>query len=110
MYFFSFWNFSKNVSRIILIFFPVICNSQGIVFDERSSWQNILQQAKASNKYIFIDCYTTWCGPCKEMDNEVYTDGSVGDFMNKKFISVKLQMDTAAGDNESTKEKISTFE
>ena len=28
-------------------------------------WAEILKKAKAENKIIFFDAYTTWCGPCK---------------------------------------------
>ena len=26
-----------------------------------------LEKAKIENKYVFVDCYTSWCGPCKMM-------------------------------------------
>ena len=26
-----------------------------------------LEQAKGENKMVFVDCYTSWCGPCKMM-------------------------------------------
>ena len=29
--------------------------------------EKALEQAKVENKYVFIDCYTSWCGPCKMM-------------------------------------------
>ena len=28
-----------------------------------SSWEAVIAQAKKENKYIFVDCFTTWCGP-----------------------------------------------
>jgi thioredoxin-related protein len=68
---------------------------QGIVFLQNTTWQEVLNRAKSENKYIFVDCYTSWCGPCKWMDKNVYADDSVGRFMNGKFLSVRLQMDTA---------------
>ena len=37
--------------------------SQGIQF-ETGSWKEVLQKAKQENKLIFVDLYTTWCGPC----------------------------------------------
>ena len=45
--------------------------TKGIHFVNGLSWQEVLQKAKAENKYIFVDCYATWCGPCKAMDKEV---------------------------------------
>ncbi len=65
----------------------------GVNFESGLSWREIQAKAKAENKYIFIDCYTTWCGPCKWMSKSVFTQRQVGDFMNKNFISVAIQMD-----------------
>ena len=43
-------------------------------------WEQIKQKAKQENKYIFIDAYTTWCGPCKMMDEYVYANDSESNF------------------------------
>ena len=75
----------------------------GIIWVENLNWQQVLKKAKKENKYIFVDCFTTWCGPCKKMDKEVYANDSVGDLFNAKFISVKVQMDSTKGDNEFTR-------
>ncbi|MDG1903455.1 MAG: thioredoxin domain-containing protein, partial [Schleiferiaceae bacterium] len=37
----------------------------GIKF-EQGNWANTLAKAKAENKIVFVDAYTTWCGPCKK--------------------------------------------
>jgi len=71
---------------------------KGIQFVQNLSWQQVLEKAKAENKYIFIDCFATWCGPCKEMDRSTYPDEKVGDFFNAHFISVKVQMDSSKND------------
>ncbi|WP_217602356.1 DUF255 domain-containing protein [Chitinophaga sp. GbtcB8] len=78
--------------------FFVCAQENGIQFEENLSWQQVLQKAKAENKYIFVDCYTTWCGPCKQMEKEVYPNDSVGAYINSRFISVKMQMDKTAKD------------
>ncbi len=55
------------------------------------------------NKYIFVDCYATWCGPCKSMDKEVFSSPRVSSYVGKDFISVKIQMDKSGSDNENVK-------
>src|SRR3954471_1974914 len=70
----------------------------------KSSWQEVLKKAKAEHKFIFVDCYATWCLPCKKMEKEVFTQKFVGDFMNANFISVRVQMDTTKLDEEYIKE------
>lgn len=73
---------------------------KGIHWTTNLSWSQVKQKAKAENKYIFMDCYATWCGPCKAMDKEIYPDDKVGALVNEKFISVKVQMDSTANDGE----------
>lgn len=75
----------------------------GIRFEHGLSWEQLKAKAKAENKYIFVDAYTTWCAPCKLMDREVYPNDTVGDHMNEKFISLKVQMDSTGRDNEEVK-------
>src|SRR5580698_5571138 len=71
----------------------------GVHFETGLSWDQVVLKARAENKFIFIDCYASWCGPCKEMDKLVYPEEKMGDFMNCRFISVKVQMDTTAKDD-----------
>lgn len=98
----------------IFVFVIVICpfflaaQSQEIYFEHGQSWEQVLAKAKRENKYVFVDCYTTWCEPCKRMDNDVYAIDSVGTFMNERFISVRLQMDSTKNDNDEVKQWYST--
>lgn len=78
-------------------------NNVGIKFEEGYSWSQIKEKAKKENKYIFIDTYTTWCGPCKQMDREIFTQKNVGDFFNKNFINIKVQIDSTNKDKEEIK-------
>ncbi len=82
---------------------PARWQGPGIQFESNLSWREIQEKALATNKYILVDCYATWCGPCKFMDKEVYPLDYVGKSINEKFISVKVQMDTSANDVPSIK-------
>ena len=75
----------------------------GIQFESTLSWKEVLAKAKSQNKYIFIDCYTTWCGPCKWMEKNIYPQKEVGDFINSHFISVAVQMDKTPKDSETAR-------
>lgn len=70
--------------------------AQGIEFQE-GTFQEILDKAKASGKSVFVDCYTTWCGPCKRMSSLVFPDTRVGDFFNPNYLSVKIDMEKGEG-------------
>ncbi|MCB9225072.1 MAG: thioredoxin domain-containing protein [Crocinitomicaceae bacterium] len=67
----------------------------GITFFE-GTWQEALKEADKSNKLIFLDAYAAWCGPCKMMAKNTFTDKGVGEFFNKEFISYKMDMEKHA--------------
>ena len=88
----------------VLFLTPVILFAQeGVHFQSGLNWQQIKEKAKAENKYIFVDCFATWCGPCMQMDNKVYPVDSVGEFINSHFLSVRVQCDTSKNDSETVK-------
>lgn len=56
-------------------------------------WHTIEEAEKLFNKSprpIFIDTYTDWCGWCKKMDNETFSNPVIADLLNKKFYPVKF--------------------
>jgi thioredoxin-related protein len=94
----------------ILLSIPVLIHAQiggvlagkqslGIRFEKEANWNEIVAKAESLKKYIFVDCYATWCGPCSKMTRDVFETGKVGDYMNERFISVQVQMDTSKMDS-----------
>lgn len=71
--------------------------TQSIHFLNNTDWNKTIEKAKTENKLIFIDVYTDWCGPCKQMDAEVFTDKNVGNQMNSQFINYKLNAEKGEG-------------
>jgi len=90
---------------IILLSIPVFMHAQtgGIQFEETLNWEQVKVKAQKEHKFIFVDCYTTWCGPCKMMDKQVYPQQEIGEVVNKDFIAVKIQMDSTAKDDARAK-------
>ncbi len=60
-------------------------------------WQTALEEARKQDKIIFVDAYTTWCGPCKWMAKNTFTDEAVAKFYNEHFVNVKLDMEKGEG-------------
>ncbi len=71
-------------------------NSNGI-FTSSQTLTSILEEAQEEGKIVFVDMYTTWCAPCKVMDEEVYTHQSVHDLFKDKVISYKVDAEKANG-------------
>ncbi|MBC8153188.1 MAG: thioredoxin family protein [Bacteroidetes bacterium] len=71
-------------------------DTKGIQFEE-TSWKEVLKKAKAEQKIIFLDAYASWCGPCKMLQKNVFTKKEVGDYFNKQFINVKMDMEKGEG-------------
>jgi len=70
--------------------------SQSIQFNQ-GSWKEALALSKSSQKIIFVDVYTHWCGPCKKMDQEVFSKKKVAGYFNQHFINFKIDADTEEG-------------
>ncbi|UIR55320.1 thioredoxin fold domain-containing protein [Sphingobacterium sp. SRCM116780] len=94
----------KKIFLFLLILpFIAIGQEKGITFEQGLDWNQIKEKAKKENKYIFVDVFTTWCGPCKYMSSTVFPQQKVGDFFNAQFVSTKIQMDKTDKDNEGVK-------
>jgi len=70
-------------------------------------WHSIgeASTAKIGNKMYFVDFYTSWCGYCKKMDKETFTDPTVAKLLNKYYYPVKFN----AEGNEKVTWKGTTF-
>lgn len=70
-----------------------------VAFMDAERLSEALDRARAEEKLVFVDFYTTWCLPCKLMDEDVFTDPAFGDFMNERFVSVKIDAEAGNGPN-----------
>lgn len=90
---------------LLLLFCPIaaLAQSKPTYFETKMTWSQIKQKAKQEKKYIFVDCFTTWCGPCKYMDQNVFPDVKTSAFLNRSFINVRVQFDKTINDSQETK-------
>jgi len=54
------------------------------------SMNEALEAQKKQPKKILMDAYTTWCGPCKLMDQRTFTNKDVVDYVNEYYYAVKF--------------------
>jgi len=91
----------KHTSRIFISLLVLLSSVQafatGIDFNHELTLQEALDKAKKEGKLVFMDCYTSWCGPCKRLAATVFTDSSVGAYFNNNYINVKFDMEKGEG-------------
>ncbi|MEM6805840.1 MAG: thioredoxin family protein, partial [Bacteroidota bacterium] len=89
-------HFSFISSFLLFFIYSQASFGQGINF-VKGSWEEVLTMARKERKLVFVDAYTTWCGPCKAMDRNTFPKAEVGDFFSENFISYKLDMEKGEG-------------
>ncbi len=78
-------------NRILLVVLLAGCGGlwAGVEF-QALSLEQALQRAAEQKKVVFVDFFTTWCMPCKMMDESTWKDGKVGDWLAKNAIAIRL--------------------
>jgi thiol-disulfide isomerase/thioredoxin len=98
----------KQLIIISVLFFSVSGFSQGIEF-EHGTWKEVLEKAKQTNKPIFIDVYTSWCGPCKKMSKEIFPLAEVGKVFNANFVCFQLDAEKGEGIRIAKKYEVTSY-
>lgn len=105
----------RIISILVLLMAIVAVRAQdslyaGINFvPEGTTLAAAVAQAKAEGKKVFLDCYTSWCGPCKKMAREVFPQDSVGTFMNPQFVSIQIDMERGEGPALAERYQVSAY-
>ena len=74
-------------------------SAYAVDFLETDKLGEAIARAEEEGKLVFIDFYTTWCLPCKLMDEDVFTDRALGRYMNERFVSLKVDAEKGNGAN-----------
>lgn len=54
------------------------------------SFEEAVEKSKTEKKKIFIDVYTDWCGWCKVMDKNTFSQEDIAKYLNENYYPVKL--------------------
>lgn len=86
--------------RTLMIIAAMTCalfvQAQQMKFVKFSTLDDAIALAQQEGKPIFIDTYASWCGWCKYMDQNIFSDASAGSFFNKHFVNIKVDADKSS--------------
>jgi thioredoxin 1 len=117
-------SFKKNVAQLAMAFFAIagIVPSLTVPVHAQSKtgekkeikfttqqWAQTLQLAKEKQQLIFVDAYASWCGPCKELKSQTFTDPKVAVYFNKNFVNVSLDMEKGEGVKFAEKYEVDSY-
>ena len=69
---------------------PITFNIPPTPFRAVKSFEEALKLADQEHKIVFVDFFTTWCGPCKMLDKDTWQDPSVILLLKDKSIALKI--------------------
>ncbi len=101
----------KIILGAMLMLFAVgslSAQDKGVKF-ETGTLKEMLAKASSSGKYLFVDVYTTWCGPCKYMTGRVFPQEAVGTYFNQTFVNTKFDAEAGEGIEVAKKYGVSAY-
>lgn len=97
-----------NAKRLAVFAQQVAENGKGIEF-VHEPFATVLAKAKKEKKMIFMDCYTSWCGPCRALSSNIFSQPKVGSYFNAHFVNVKFDMEKGEGIELAKKYGVSAY-
>ena len=85
--------FYSILFSICVFAFEANAQTPGIKFNKIANWEDAMQKASAEKKLIFVDCYTSWCIPCKKLAEKTFPDKAVGDYFNAHFLNLQYDVE-----------------
>jgi thioredoxin-related protein len=82
------------ISSLIL---TVVIAFNAVAQQQSVKWYTIQEALilnKTQPKKFMIDVYTDWCGWCKKMDKETFTNPVIAKYLNENFYPIKFNAET----------------
>lgn len=87
----------NKLITILLLSFSTAFFAQETIRFEQSDFKTVLAKAKQEKKLVFMDAFAVWCGPCKLMEKNVFTQPAVREYYNANFINARFDMEKGEG-------------
>ena len=78
------------IKRILFIALVLVTASMSAQKINWMSMNEALAAQEKEPKLIFVDMYTKWCGPCKMMDRDTFSNKDVIEYINEHYYAVKF--------------------
>lgn len=102
-----------TMKKLLLLITLTLCGwgvqAQGVKF-EKGGFDEALAKVRAQrkgNKLLFVDIFTSTCGPCVMVNTKIFPTKEAGDFFNANFINLKINMLEGEGPEFCKKYKVS---
>lgn len=87
----------KKIFSGLFLITSIITFAQEAIQFQDIPFKDLIAKAKKENKIVFIDAYASWCGPCKMMEKNIFTQKAVGDYYNANFVNARIDMEKGEG-------------
>lgn len=100
---------TRSFQLILLTILSFSSYGGGIDFHHDLNFQEALDLARKEGKLVFMDCYTSWCGPCRRLASTVFTDSVVGSYFNNNYVNVKFDMEKEEGPTIANRYQVTAY-
>ena len=83
---------NRQIMYVLLLTLAIWCAGAIAIAADKIHWYEVekgFTESKRANKFVLVDIYTDWCGPCHLMDQNTFSDQDLIEFLDHKFICVK---------------------
>lgn len=94
---------------VMMLFVGTLAFAQDGIKFEKGAFSSILAKAKSENKLVFMNVSASWCGPCKRMASDVFTQKKVGDYFNSTFVNAKFDAEVGEGVSIAKKYEVRSY-
>lgn len=86
----------KKIALLLLIALQTTIAFSQVNFHD-ISYEEAIAKAQAEDKILFVDIFAVWCGPCRQLNENVFPDPVLGKYFNEHFVSIKVDGETEFG-------------